>query len=348
MFYSLYDKNFNALGVRKTYPCSIWRINRKALEFDECYIEGMAIENSDGAVFVGLHKADGTLKYLALAGIPETHEGKTIINPIDLRQLLNNDAVINLQSSNVTDLITLYSEVLTCIFSQYTQLGITVTTPDLTEISNGSTALIESTIERSQNVGNPWRIIQTINSIYDCYVDFNWDLLGNILVNKTIQFKVKRISSLINIKLEDFGLPKVKRDYTGINRVYCFQTGNFSNKIIYYLLNNDTVQTEETILNNLSIYSSLIIYPPIIKAFEDSTLDKAKVKGLEELYKNRFKANVEIDLDNKMGYILKDVNFNFFADIYGYKRLPVKEVYEDYTNKKKITFGRLEEFWWLT
>ena len=182
MYYSLYDKDFNALGIRKTYPCSSWSLAKKANEFDELVIEGMAIENDDNAMYVGLHDeylqlgdmdtlTNGTLKAIALAGLPTTKDGKTKINAIDIRQLLNNDCVIDLTSIDTVQ--GLYSELLTCLFDTdrngYSNMGLTIIAPDLTETAQ--IPFKSDAIEAAKAVGNVWKTIQAANSVYDCYVE---------------------------------------------------------------------------------------------------------------------------------------------------------------------------------
>lgn len=346
MYYSLYDKDFNALGVRKTYPCSSWSLARKANEFDELVIEGMAIENDDNAMYVGLHDeylqlgdmdtlANGTLKAIALAGLPTTKDGKTKINAIDIRQLLNNDCVIDLTS--ITSVQGLYSELLTCLFDTdrngYSRMGITIIDPDLTETVK--IPFKSAALEPSKSVGNVWKTIQAANSVYDCYVE-----VAVNFVEKTIRFRVKRIINKISIKLEDFGVSKTKRDTTKTNRAVCYAEGAYSNRTVYYLQNDDTVVTEA------NVTASKVLYPAVIEVFEEETLADAQSKGIQKLYQNRFKSSVEVPLDNQMGYMLQGIDLTYMVDIYEYKTLPVMEVYEDSKGKNKIKLGRLEEYWW--
>jgi hypothetical protein len=347
MYYSLYDKDFNALGVRKTYPCSSFSLAKKANEFDELVIEGVAIENNDNAMYVGLHNEHvqlnslgelekGGLLAIGFAGIPTTANGKTKIDAMDIRQLLNHDCVVDLR--NVTTVIDLYRELLTCLFSgeySYINMGVSVDEPDLTEtisISFKSDA-IEST---ELATGNVWNTIQAANNVYDCYVEVDVNF-----VSKRIRFKVKRISNLISIKLEDFDVSRTRRDNTKTNRAVCYAKGDYSTRLVYYLLNNDTVLPEQRVI------SDNILYPAVIEIFEEETLDKAVTKGVQKLYQNRFKASVEVPLDNKMGYLLQGIDLTYMVNVYEYKTLPVMEIHKDSKGKDKIKLGRLEEYWWV-
>ena len=346
MYYCLYDKDFNALGIRKTYPCSSWSIAKKANEFDELVIEGMAIENDDNAMYVGLHDeylklgdmntlTTGSLKAIAFAGLPSTKDGKTKINAIDIRQLLNNDCVIDLTS--ISSVQGLYSELLTCLFDTsrngYSNMGITIIAPDLTETAG--ITFKDGTLEVSKAVGNVWKTIQAANSVYDCYVE----VVVNF-VEKTIRFKVRRIINEMSIKLEDFGVSKTKRDTTKTNRAVCYAEGAYNSRTVYYLQSDDTVVTEANITD------SKVLYPAVIEVFEEDTLTDAQTKGIQKLYQNRFKSSVEVPLDNQMGYMLQGIDLTYMVDIHEYKTLPVMEVYEDSKGKNKIKLGRLEEYWW--
>lgn len=346
MYYSLYDKDFNALGVRKTYPCSSWSLAKKANEFDELVIEGMAIETDDNAMYVGLHDeylklgdmnplTTGTLKAIAFAGLPTTKDRKTKINAIDIRQMLNNDCVIDLTS--IATVQGLYSELLTCLFDTdrngYQNMGITIIAPDLTETE--SIAFKTDALEASKAVGNVWDTIQAANSVYDCFIE----VVVNFIA-KTVRFRVKRIINEISIKLEDFGVSKTKRDTTKTNRAVCYAEGAYSSRTVYYLQSDDTVVTEA------NITASKVLYPAVIEVFEEDTLADAQSKGIQKLYQNRFKSSVEVPLDNQMGYMLQGIDLTYMVDVYEYKTLPVMEVYEDSKGKSKIKLGRLEEYWW--
>lgn len=347
MYYVLYDKDFNALGRRKTYPCSSWSLKKKANEFDELVVEGLAIDNSEDAMYVGLHDeymrlgdmgafSVGSLKYIAFSGIPSTKNGKTTINAIDIRQIFNNDCVIDFTSvSTVTEL---YTELLTCLFdinrNGYSNIGTTILSPDVTACAD---ILWENdSIVPEIGVGNVWKTIQAANAIYDCYIETIINL-----ADKTIQFAVRHITETLNIKLADFGLEMVKKDCTTVNRAVCYAESEFNTRAMYYLLKDDTVKSEGTFSLNK------IIYPMVVKIFEKSTLAEAKAEGIKQLFKNRFKASVEIPLDSVFAKkTLADIGLNFYLDIAEYKTLPVMEIYEDSKGTKKLKAGRLEEYWW--
>lgn len=346
MYYVLYDKDFEAIGKRKSYPVSSWSYKRKAFEFSELKIEGYQVESTNGACYVGLHEDRGSIKALMYSGVPKTENGKTVINAVDVRQLLNCDAVIDLRT--VDTVPGLYANLLGLVSSEYNNVGVNITI-DLADLVINPIEFKEETIERFVQVGNIWQTLQAINAIYECYVDALVDP-----VQKEIIFKVRVISEEINLKLSDFELPKVKNDFTATNRAVCidkaYEEGTGGTKVVYYLLSDDTVVLEA------DAPADKIIYPPRMKVFKDEDIDKAKAQGIQELYKNRFKANVEISRNNQMGYLLDNIqDFNWKANIYGfnsddyktYKTLPVMEIYEDDKGVRKIKFGRLEEYWWL-
>lgn len=346
MHYVLYDKDFQALGIRKTYPCGSWSLTKKANEFDELVIEGMAIENDDRAMYVGLHDeyaeldsfsaTRSDLKAIALSGIPETANGKTIINAIDIRQLLNNDCVIDLTS--VSTVSGLYDELLSCLFdtarSGYANMGITITAPDLSACEN--IPFKPETLETEKATGNVWKTLQAVNSVYDCYVSAEVDF-----INKTVQFKVNRIVNTISVKLADFGVSITRRDATKTNRAVCYAEGDYTTRSVYYLQSDDTVVAESDII------ADKVLYPAVIEVFEASTLADAQTKAIQKLYENRYKSSVEISLDTKTGHMLKDVDLTYKVDVHEYKILPVMQTYENSKGTKKIKLGRLEAYWWL-
>lgn len=346
MYYVLYDKDFKAIGKRKSYPVSSWSLRRKAFEFSELKIEGYPIESTDGACYVGLHEDRGSIKALMYSGVPKTESGKTVINAVDVRQILNCDAVIDLRT--LDSVSGLYAYLLGLVNDEYNNIGVNITI-DLEDLLINPIVFKEEAIERSKMVGNIWQTLQAVNAIYECYVDAVVDV-----AKKEIKFKVRVINEEINLKLSDFELPKVKNDFTTINRAVCldraYEEGTGGSKVVYYLLNDDTVVLEA------DAPESKIIYPPRMKVFIDDDIAKAKAQGIQELYKNRFKANVELSRSTKMGYLLDNIkDFNWKANIYGFnsddnsnfKTLPVMEIYEDDKGIRKIKFGRLEEYWWL-
>ncbi len=346
MYYVLYNKDFKAIGKRKSYPVCSWILRRKAFEFSELKIEGYPIESTDGACYVGLHEDRGSIKALMYSGVPKTENGKTVINAIDVRQLLNCDAVIDLKT--IDSVSGLYTYLLGLVNVEYNNIGVNITI-DLEELSINPIVFKEEAIERSKMVGNIWHTLQAVNAIYECYVESIVDV-----ARKEINFKVRVISEEMNLKLSDFELPKIKNDFTTINRAVCldkaYEEGTSGSKVVYYLLNDDTVVLEA------NAPASKIIYPPRMKVFIDDDIAKAKAQGLQELYKNRFKANVELSRSTKMGYLLDNIkDFNWKGNFYGFnsddntnfKTLPVMEIYEDDKGIRKIKFGRLEEYWWL-
>lgn len=349
MYYVLYNKDFEAIGKRKSYPVSSWSYKRKAFELSELKIEGVAIESIDNACYVGLHEDRGRVKAIMYSGVPKTQNGKTIINAVDIRQLLNNEAVIDLRT--VASVEELYTYLLTLISNEYNNLGVNIEV-DTTDIIINPIHFKEDAIERSCAVANIWDTLQAVNAIYDCYIDTVVDLK-----NKQIIYKVCLIHHEMKLKLSDFDMPKIKNDFTTINRAVClnqaYEQGDVSgSKEIYYLLSNDTVISE----SDANLQQDKIIYPARMKVFIDEDIDKAKAQGIQELFKNRFKANVEITQSTKMGYLLDMIqDFSWKAHIYGFnssdnqsfKTLPVMEIYEDDKGIKKIKFGRLEEYWWL-
>jgi hypothetical protein len=352
MYYVLYDKDFNAIGKRKTYPCSSWTIKRRAFEFDEIMIEGLAIESTKDATYVGLHENHGELKIIAFSGIPQSKDGKTTINAIDVRHILNNDAVIDLTSTSINSVQALYVYLLSLLFNAYEALGIEAII-DTTELVENPLTFIPSALERTRALGNVWNTIQAVNALYDAYVEahVNFD-------ERVITLKVRPVAHIINIKLSDFNVQRQKYDQRGINRVACFNTAYIEQTLgasmtEYYLLKDNRVLTGTEAL--LPLNDPFILHPPRIKGFVHDDIEQSRAQGLVELYKNRYQSVIEIDVNGKTGYLLSPLWLNYKANIYGYQKddpnamieLPVMEITENQSGFKTIKFGRLEEYWWV-
>lgn len=337
MFVVLYDKDFQALGKRATYLCNSWKLVRKSFEFDELTVTSQKIDYSAKAVFVGLHDQRGRLKYMAFSGVPTTKEGITTIKAVDIRQILDQELIIDL--TNVSTVSTLYKYLLE-LPKNLDVLGATYSVN--VSAANGIAWKADAII-KNKEIGNLWDTIQAVNMIYDCFIDVECDFDA-----KSIVLKVKQIVNVLSLKLEDFGEAKVMNDNTCINRAICKATSNTANKT-FYLLKDDSILEKST----LESFKEQVIYPGRIKTFEADTLSEAVSNGLKELYNNRFKQKVEITCDSKLSYIFENIDLDAFGDIYGYnnadnstyKRLPVSSITEDDKGNKKVVFGRLSPYW---
>lgn len=355
MYYVLYDKDFKAIGETKTHKISKWSYTKKAFEFSELNIEGVAAGDTTNATYVGLHEDSGKLAVMMYSGIPTTEKGITKINAIDIRQLLNVKAIIDFTEGpvvlgvkewSVNSVKSLYEYLLGLLSSQYTNLGAEIIV-DVTEVADDLIVFNEDAITRTKEIGNIWNTLQAVNALYECYVESKADFK-----EKKITFKVKRIIQTLSLKLADFSAPKIRNDFTGINRVVCLTT-DLLHKVTFYLLNNDYVLLEDQATTEE--YEDNIIYPPRTEVIVADMLKDAVAEGLQLLYKNRFQANVTLNIDNQMGYVLQNVDLNYKAKIYGFntdkpgsfKELPAMEISKNSDGKHQVKFGRLEEYWWL-
>lgn len=379
MFACLYDKNLVALGRWSTYATTKWSLVRKAYEFDELSITTREMDDSLKAAYIGLHNDDGSLKYLAFSGKPTTKDGLTTYKGTDIRQIYKSELVINLtsvgtqniydpqsQSLLKTKLMQIYEHLLTRPLTldhsgfaasppspgAMYQVQLKVDTSDLAEhphdTKENDYGWHEEWINRSPGIGSMWEIIQALNMLYDCYVVFEVNLAARI-----ITAKVKRIYELISFKLSDFEESKVINDTSVTNRIAARVKANQDDKIgslykSYYLLANDTV------VDDSGIIASLVIQPVRQEVILEDSAAKATAAAVQKLMNNRFKGKVEINTDCAMGYLLKNIDLNTFADVYGYnaadnstkRRLPVMYIAEDQTGKIKVAFGRLEQYWY--
>ena len=379
MFACLYDKNLKALGTWSTYATTKWSLTRKAYEFDELSVTTRAMENSLSAMYIGLHNDDGSLKYLAFSGKPTTKDGMTTYKGTDLRQIFKQQMRINLTgvgTSNIFDpssgsllktkLMQFYEYLLglplTLNFNGFSltapepedpyQIRFIIDTSDLAEHPNNTLAYDygwnESWIVRSDGIDNVWDVLQGFNMLYDCYIEFIINLTA-----RTVTCKVKRIYNLISFKLSDFNESKIINDTSVTNRVIVRVKANDDDEVglynnTFYLLTDDTVVAEASANN------SNVIYPPRVETvFEDVAAEGIAI-AVQKLMDNRFQGKVEINTDCAMGYLLQQIDLNTFADVYGYnaadnstkRRLPVMYISEDQTGKKKVAFGRLQQYWY--
>lgn len=355
MFYVLYDKDFQAIGTeRATYPVSSWKIVSKAFEFDEISITGMKIKNADKAVFVAMFTNQGSLKKVALSGVPITKSGITSLNGLDVRQVLNTKAYIDFLTSAFIDIRDLYKYLIRLALDYDTSSSTAYTTTltggapfssvviDFTElVANNMLDIAEGLVDDTIAVGNVWDTIQSICAVQGQYLDAAVDVRTGALT-LTVRPYVYEIS----IKLDDFDEPKQISDKSATNQALCIDT-RLGTKVRYYRTRSDVV--------TLTPDADDIIYPIRTKVFVEGGLAAAKTAGIQELYKNRYQRNVEIDLNSRMGYLLKDVGLNYMINIYGFNSddytvfttLPVMSLTEDSSGNKKIAIGRLEEYWWL-
>lgn len=380
MFACLYDKNLKALGAWSTYATTKWSLVRKAYEFDEVSVTTRVMENSLRAMYIGLHNDDGSLKYLAFAGKPTTNNGLTTYKGTDLRQIFKQTMTIDLRTvgtQNIFDqgsgsllktkLMQFYEYLiglpLTLAFNGFSteedpepedtyQIRFKIDTSDLAEHPNGPEEFDygwrESWVLREIANGNVWDTIQNLNMMYDCYLEFIVNL-----TTRTITCKVRRIYELISFKLSDFNESKIINDTSVTNRVIVrFKADDDDEVGVYY----DTIylQTDDNLNNEAHIDENKIIYPPRVETILGETSDEAEAKAVQKLLANRFQGKVEINTDGAMGYLLRKLDLNTFADIYGYnaadnstkRRLPAMYISEDQTGKMKVAFGRLEQYWY--
>lgn len=357
MFYVLYDKNFKSIGhTRSTYPVNTWKWTRRAFEFDELTIEGMRFKNMDGAMFVALQEDKGTIRAVALSGVPSVSETAAKINAIDPRRMLDTEALIDLGRA-FTGLESLYAYLISLAFDTYSMKQVSSSKYilsngmpfkeiiiDCQSLYDNQILIKTDAIVLEKDIGNVWDTIQSINAVHEVA------LLANIdIVTQSLIFKVVVITEEININLEDFGTKKVVRDSLYTNRVICFNK-EYTSREIYYLTQEDKVFSQN------QVDFDKVQLPIQTKIFEAEEITEARAEGLKELYNNRFKCNVQIDATSSaMGDLLKKIDFNTQANIYAFnseergtfKTLPLMEIAEDSNGNYKVTFGRLNNYWWL-
>lgn len=380
MFAALYDKNLKALGPSvTTYATSKWSLVRKAYEFDELSVTTKRMDNSGRAMYIGLHNDDGSLKYLASSGKPTTKDNMTTYVGTDIRQIFKQNVAIDLTDVALEDQEEPFKSQLMQLYEYL--LGIPLSFPnngfndsdvdveiDTSDLATHQPTWHEEYLKREASIGDLWDVIQAVNMLYDCYVVTEVDI-----TEKKVKFVVKRIYEEISFKLSDFNESKVINNTSVTNRIQIRQASSKEDKIgsygiTLYLLSNDLVCTQYD-LNNIipgttKQYKDFLIYPPRLETIlspDDDDVEKmsenydnAVAEGYEKLYSNRFQGKVEINTDCAMGYLLKRLDLNTFAKIYGYnsaddisyRKLPVMQISEESSGKIRVSFGRLDNFWY--
>jgi len=384
MFACLYDKNLKALGTWSTYATNKWSLVRKAYEFDELSITTREMENSAQAMYIGLHNDDGSLKYLSFSGKPNTKDGMTTYKGTDIRQIYKQQMPIDLTNIGTSDIYDVTSgnvsktrlqqiyEYLLGLPLTLPNSGFTTTDPaadseyqikfiiDTSDIGEHDPLTAESQgwhedwIDRTAAIGNVWNTIQNFNMMYDCYVVFDVNLS-----ERTITCKVKRIYELISFKLSDFNESRIINDTSVTNRIIVRLKSNDDDQIglerlTVYLLSDDRIVAKTPSSTWDSDDIKKIIQPARVETILVDELANGISSAYQKLMGNRFKGKVEINTDCEMGYLLRKLDLNTFADVYGYnaaddetkRRLPIMQISEDNTGKIKVAFGRLEQYWY--
>lgn len=345
----LYDNNCNALGNWTQHIAKEWSLNRKAVELDEFSATCQGWEQSKKACFVGLHENTGALKYICFCGIPSTSNGLTKIMGIDCRSLFKQTIYVNygkMLTSGIyaiTSARSLFQYLMADVFSDLAiNLGINYSL-DLDDMDFVST-WSEDKIVRTNEIRSVYDEIQKYCSVLNVVVTVTTSV--NVETNKySLIFKVTRIYQSRNIKLSDYDVTmKLNQNIT--NRAIATDG---TSSLTYYLYNDNTIGD--------TYDESKCLFPPVTETVfnDDVDLEAAKTDAQALLVDNRYKDKVTIDLKTKLGATLEDLDFTFFGDIVGYnpadpntiKRLPVSSVLEGSTGSKKISFGRLSDYWFL-
>lgn len=356
MFYILLDKNFHPIGKeRATYPVKSWKITKRAFDFDDIEIEGMKVSNLEGATYLELLEDKGNFKDIFYSGYPKLKNNLMTYNCIDLRKILDTNALIDLTIDFQNNVSNVYKAViqsaidLNCL-GKLGYGGISQIQIDTRTIEN--LAWINNCITPEKKIGNVWKTIQSINAIYNCCLMASLDVESKVLTFRIVTIDVSKTKE---IKLDDFNTSKIKRsdNYTNhtIGYYHDKDLDTYSKRCEYYLTINDEVKDVTNVTNDE------IALPVLTECFDDEDDSKVKTKCIETLFKNRFKENVEItNQDSKFYKEIEDLDFDCQANIYGFnsddktkfKTLPVMEKYEDSKGIKKIKFGRLNDYWWLS
>jgi hypothetical protein len=279
-----------------------WSLRRRANEFDELKITGMAVDSNIEPVYVTLNEDNGHIKYFALSGNPEIKDGKATINAVDLKTILNTEGVIDLTGlTELSTLSDLYTKVFAGLFSHNKNFGYSLRFDFL---ESDSLNVDPSSIVAEVSVANVWKTVQNINSFYGTYLEFTADM-----ATKELIITVKRISTRLGLNPEDFNVINHTRITSGTNKVIAGDKSLTAATLkVYYLLNDNTIveqgNTSYFDANGviLPAHEGKIIYPAKIKYIQEDDVSKAYTKAVEELLMQRYNEEFEIDTKSKLGY----------------------------------------------
>lgn len=352
-YITLFDKNFNSLGSKEGFVATQhivknWSLKRRAYEFDDFTVTCRGFRDSKNACFVGLYSDEGKLKYVCFCGIPKRDGELTTITGIDCRNIFNQTLPVNLASSSITSLKSLYT------FLMKTAMGNIKIGVDYELKFDSLTDLIWEDpglyIERTLDIRNIWELIQATNARFDKIVVASWEVNEETNTYKLI-FSVKDINEAVYIKLSDYNVRMTRTN--NVTNIAVAATKDFSASSIFYLTNDNEV-IQATTAQGISAERAL--FPPKAETYTADTLEEAETEARQALYDNRFKDRVTINCNTVLGKKRLDkVDLNYFAYLIGYnpsdqdsvKRLPVSAIEEDSNGDRKIEFGRLSEYWFL-
>lgn len=351
-YVTLFDKNFKALGSNENFVgtqhiVKSWSLKRRAYEFDDFTVTCRGFRDSKNSCFVGLYSDEGKLKYVCFCGIPKRDGELTTITGIDCRNIFNQKLPVNLASSKITSLKSLYSFLLTTALGNI-NVGISYDV-EFDDISDYTWPDPGQYIERTLDVRNLWELIQATNAMFDKIVVVRWKVDEETNSYKLV-FRVENIRENISIKLSDYNVKMTRTN--NITNIAIATTKDFRQSMIYYLTNDNKV-LEATM--DKGIDSGKSLFPPQIETYTGDTLEEACTEAKQALYDNRFKDRVVIDCNSVLGKRLTSIDLDCFGELVGYnpsdedsvKRLPVSAIEETSTGSRKIEFGRLSEYWFL-
>lgn len=363
MFAVLFDKSFKSLGSKTTYQANRWSLTRRAYEMDSFSVSSQQIERSANAAFVGLFEQKGRLKYLAFAGRPKDSNGMTEVNGMDLRRVF---------MQNVKIAYSLYQNASVAMWVGYllalpktdigaSWLGLDYSV-DVTEISAASPSWVANSIAHDDAIGNVWEELQAAMMRYGFTIEAEANITtdgSTGLQYGTVTFKAKMLSRTHQIKLADFDAPRVMNDSTDANRAIALAKSS-SSVAEYWIVtrtsdNEDVVMAKSDAETAVANGDAVLRYPARTETFVEEDFAAAQEKAMNLLEKNRFKGSVTLSADTVRGKTLKGVTLHDWGNIYGYnaaddstyKKLPVYSIKEGSDGKTSVTFGRLDDYYYI-
>lgn len=350
MYFVLYDRNFKSIG--ESYLLESWSRIQRALDFDDMSIVGEKIPYSAEPFLVVVNDRQGKLQFSGLASTPmiDDQNQKTSITLKDYTTLWNTEILFTYAQLNTygSDLnLTNVLDELYVSWGEQTDIGFDVHWDpdnlshipwdhDLFSLEDMSSAELE--------------VINLHDTIYELMQYYNFyvvPVLDVYLKRLTFMFYPISDNDVTTIRLRDFGIPKIEKEFGDFNRVsiYSHDRREWS----YWALTKDN-----KIVNWFKADQDLLLYPAKQHIFmaekpsEDLTQQQAMWNATYEavmaLAANRYQINIDLDFQQYSSILdASRLDFSTTVAVYTdegfYKNLPVGEIETDSNGKHIIRLG---------
>lgn len=337
MYYVAYDRNLNTIG--STYVLEKWRRTRRAYDYDDMSIEGERIPDNAEPFFIVVNDKTGHINFSGLASTPENDDetNKTKITIKDYRTLFNSDIVVDWSDYAGTTLKSLFDMVLGEWKTQNGEIGF-----DNIEFNTDGIADVlldtEIALGAEKESFSVYEFISENMYYYSVFVETLLDVYA-----KKLTFTFKKVGTRkVTVKLADFGIGKVAKDFGEYNQATVY-TANFEKHGVWIL----TADNEIAKMEGGKSFNR--IYPVKNKNFvassgESDDLYSAVYDAVMGLATNRYTESFDLDVSsNPAGVYIENIGFDTSVEVYTadgyYKTLPVGEIEQDSDDTHIIRVG---------